>query len=628
MITQPEQKRLTVAFLVMLGLTLLIGIRFAWLMLKPAALPDPSYKSVSHVERGSIHDRNERLLAIQTQLFSVSAWRPRITQPEKTAAILAPLLGMEANSLEDILSGRNGGNFVYLKRKISVTEADAVRLALDKEKITGISLHPEPGRSYPERNMISHLLGYVGTDNIGLDGIEYTFNHVLAPPTALAGPTPVHGNRISLTIDLNTQFLVRKVAEKAFITNNPDSIMILVMDARNGEILSWVSLPDFDPNTYQKFAPEARMNRPAVFTYEPGSVFKIFSIASLLDLGAITPDTLLDTSGGFNPEIFVKYDIPQITDLADYGIIRGDEILVHSSNVGSALASENAEARPFFNKLRDFGFGKRTGLPLPGESSGILMPPEKWSVRSKPTIAIGQEVGVSAIQMITAATVLANDGILLKPQIIKRITAPDGSVLKEYGREPVLQVLSAETAQSVLLMMEQGVSRPDGTARRAAVPGLRLSAKTGTAQVADPATGQYSAEKYVASILGIFPTENPRLIVYVVFETPKGDSYYGGRIAAPVLKEVITTLSPWYNIPVAGNTVIRHPGEVRMSIRPPLPGGPLLPDFTGYSKREVLVWLEENRVSFDFSGEGWVTGQSPPPGTRITPDLVLRLDFR
>jgi cell division protein FtsI (penicillin-binding protein 3) len=628
MISQPERKRLTIAILIMISLSLLILLRYAWLMLKPAALPDPVYKSASHVERGSLHDRNERLLAIQTQLFSVSAWLPQVSEPEETAALLSPILGINQTSLTAALTDSSGGNFLYLKRKASITEADAINLLMEKKKLRGITLSPEPGRNYPERNLVSHLVGYVGTDNIGLDGIEYTFNHVLAPASALEGPNPVHGNRISLTIDLNTQFMVRKIAEKAFLENNPESIMILVMDARTGEILSWVSLPDYDPNTYQKYDQSSRMNRPAVFTYEPGSVFKIFTIASLFDLGVISPDQLFDTSAGYDPEIFKKYGITRITDVVNYGVIRADEILVHSSNVASAMASENTTAPILYGKLRDFGFGKRTGVPLPGESSGILMPPEKWSIRTKPTITLGQELGVSAVQVISAATVFTNGGILLKPQIIKRITAPDGSILKEYGREPLHQVISAETAEAVLLMMEQGVSREDGTAKRARVPGLRVSAKTGTAQVADPVTGHYSSDKYVASTLGIFPTENPKLIVYVVFETPKGDSYYGGRIAAPVLKEVVTALAPYYNIPVAGNTLMNHSGQVRLSVREPLPDGKAIPDFSGYSKREVLIWFERNKIPFEVEGEGWVTAQSPPPGTEITRQTKIKLVFR
>ena len=226
--------------------------------------------------------------------------------------------------------------------------------------------------------------------------------------------------------------------------------------------------------------------------YEPGSVFKVFSWASLIDREAVTGDDIFDTRGGYEPEVFRRYGIPPITDLSNYGILDLRGALVHSSNVAVAMATENIDNDDFLTMLKNFGFGAPTGLPLPGESHGLLKPVSAWSARSKPTMAIGQEVGVSAVQIAAAATTLANGGVLLQPRIVKDVVAADGTVIKEYPRNPVREVISPKTATTMLQLMEQTVADPGGTARRAAVPGLRISAKSGTAQITDPETGNYS----------------------------------------------------------------------------------------------------------------------------------------
>jgi cell division protein FtsI (penicillin-binding protein 3) len=225
--------------------------------------------------------------------------------------------------------------------------------------------------------------------------------------------------------------------------------------------------------------------------------------------------------------------------------------------------------------------------------------------------------------MITAATALANGGVLLRPRIVARVVSPDGSTVKEYPREPVREVLSPKTAETLLAMMEQAVASPEGTVRRARVPGLRISAKSGTAQIADPETGTYSEDRFLSSVLAIFPTEDPRLIVYVVLENPKGFSYYGGRIASPVVKEIATVLSPYFGIPVGGNRVVSHPGTVRITRPEPEPLGEVLPDLTGYSKRMLLPYLTREGMSWSVNGEGWVVFQFPPPGTPIEPGMSV-----
>ena len=625
----PMNGRFRIFFIILLAATGLLIIQYAHIMLfgkTPGVGDTPSFPEL---QRGAIYDRNGRLMAIQTRLDSVTGWIPEFKDPDKTAALLADILNMDETELAQRFKDPDRQGFLYIKRQISPTESNLVNELIQAGSIPGIRLEPDLGRSYPEKELASHVIGYVGTDNIGLDGLEYTFNQVLAPPEISTSDEKIlYGNDVYLTLDLNAQYITEQIARKTMETQNPDGLMILVMGADTGELYSYVSLPSFDPNKFNRYSAAQRNNLPVTLTYEPGSVMKIFSIASFLELGGIKVTDEFDTTGGYNPEIFRKYKIPPITDLGAYGVLDTTGILIHSSNVGTSLASESVGSRDFYNMLKNFGFGSKTGLPLPGESSGILNTPDKWSVRSKPTIAFGQEIGVSAIQMITAATVFCNDGELLEPHIVKKVVSPSGEVVKEYNRKAVREVISPEVAESVRLMMEQVVSSPVGTVRRAQVPGLRISGKSGTAQKVDPETGTYSDTDYMSSVLALFPTDKPKLIVYVLLQVPKGQSIYGGRIASPIVKELAEKLSPYYGIPIAGNTVINHDGKVHLHAENRVVVKDVLPDFTGLSKREVMAALEGTNISLSVKGEGWVVFQFPPAGEPVDENTSIFLEFK
>ncbi len=623
------QKRFNIFFLFLMGMTFLLILQYAKIMLLEEPLRPREPLVFPELQRGAIYDRTGKLMAIQTRLHSVTAWLPDVKDPETVALRLADILNLDAEKLKNRFNDPDRQGFLYIKRQLSPTESNLVKEFINDRKVEGIYLEPEMGRSYPEKDLAAHILGYAGTDNIGLDGIEYTFNQVLAPPEITREKEELlYGNDVFLTIDLDTQYITREIAFKAMKEHNPEGLVIMVMGARTGELYSYVSLPSFDPNNFNRYSESQRNNLPVTLTYEPGSVMKIFTLASFMELGGVKADESFDTSHGYNPDVFRKYRIPPITDLGNYGILDTTGILIHSSNVGMALASDRVDEQSFYNMLKNFGFGNKTGIPLPGESSGILNPLSQWSVRSKPTIAFGQEIGVSAIQMITAATVFANGGSLLKPRIVRKVVSPSGEVIKDYKREVVRNVVSPEVAESILLMMEQVVTSPVGTVRRARVPGLRISGKSGTAQRIDPETGTYSDADYMASVLALFPTEDPKLIVYVILQFPKGGSIYGGRIASPIVKELAEQLSPLYGIPIAGNRVLEHDGSIHLKETKKLPPSKTLPDFTGLSKREVMASLEGSPLPLSLKGEGWVIFQFPPAGTPIDKETTLFLEFR
>lgn len=620
-------KRFKVFFALLIVLTLTVLFRYAYIMLSPA----PGIETVSfpQVERGPILDRYGRLLALQTELYSVEAWIPSIENPEQTARLLSEnLTDVEYDSLIQRLSSQNGARFLYIKRKISPTETEKLRSLIREGRLKGISVRPEYGRNYPEKELAAHVIGYTGTDNVGLEGIEYKFNSILSPPVISAEKDIMYGNQVYLTIDSNIQYITEQIAERAYIENKAEKVMILVMGAKTGEILSYVSVPTFDPNDFQSYPLRNRENHPVSFAYEPGSVFKIFSVASFLELEGITEEDSFDTTGGYNPEVFQRSNTTPINDLGNYGILNAETTLKYSSNVGVSYMSETVGSDEYYTMLRNFGFGQTTGIPLNGESNGILRDPSLWSVGSKATISFGQEIAVSAIQVISAATVFANSGVLLKPRIVRKVVAPDGTVLKEYNREPVREVISPETAQSVLKMMQTVTE--EGTARRARIEGFNISAKTGTAEMADKENGGYSTTDFLGSILAIFPTEEPEIIVYIVIDRPMGDYTYGGRIGSPLVKELAEELIPIMGLDTTTSKRFIHTENIRLNKMELVSEDGAMPDMRGFSKREVLDFLREHNLKGNLKGEGWAVFQFPPPGpeSEIRENMTVYVEFK
>jgi cell division protein FtsI (penicillin-binding protein 3) len=608
-----------------IGLALVVKL-FHLMVLVPAREGEQALV-LPEVDRGAILDRQGRLLAVTSRQKTVSAWVPGITAPEETADILARTLGLSAADIRE--NWRRHPGYAIVKRRIGAPEAAALQALRDAGKLAGVKLEDEPGRFYPEGRLASHVIGYVGSDNVPWDGIEYTFNNELAPQPVGTVRGTVFGNQVVLTLDVNVEYLVEKTARAALASTRADSITILVMEARSGEILAYSALPDFDPNEFQKESPQVDRaslpNRPIASAYEPGSVFKIFSMASLLDLGAVTPESRF-TCPGYYEQRLRDGSVIRINCIREHGEVTPQLILKYSCNAGAGYASDRADSDSFAAMLTRFGFGKTTGLPLLGETAGLLRKPSQWSARSKATIAMGQEVSASALQVITAATAIANGGVLLKPLIVRRIVSPEGKVVKEFGREPLWEAVSPATARQVLSMMETATEE-GGTARRAAVPGIRISAKTGTAQVASRDTGTYSEKDFIASMLGIFPTDDPRYIVYVVIQNPRGESYYGSTIAAPVFRDIAVSLADYAGIPREGSQVVSHPGEMKVKLPRKVDVSGVMPDLRGTPKRLLLPLLLRDDLSVRIRGSGSVVRQDPPPGTALSRGSVITLEL-
>jgi cell division protein FtsI (penicillin-binding protein 3) len=606
--------------LILFGIAVLLILwRYISLMLlTPDTIINPAQRTV--VERGPILDRNGRILAIQTELESVTAWKPEMDSLDDTAELLAPVIALSAQSIVDILSGPS--SFAYIKRKITQSESVSVRKLINSEQLPGIHLQREFDRTYPEEHLASHVLGIVDVDNRGLEGLELAYDSLLSPFVDDTALDTVYGSQIFLTLDVNIQYMAESVARETLEEHEADSVMILVMEAKTGNLLALASIPDFNPNVYNNFPQLNRQNRPAVSAYEPGSVFKIFSIAALLEVGGISQHSEFFCAGYYeHPDIPVP-----ITCLNTHGEVTPTDIIKYSCNAGAAYASETVDAQLFHDMLVRFGFGTETALPFPGESNGMLTNTSRWSARSKPTLAFGQEISTSAIQMITAASTFANGGFMLEPHIVQQIVSPEGAVIEKTVRKPLVDAVSAETAQAMLLMMETA-TQSGGTARRAAIEGIRVSAKTGTAQVFDPSTGTYSDEDFTASCLAIFPTDSPELIVYVVIDHPKAGETYGGRIAAPVVSKLGESIVNYLDIPRTGEPAFTHDGTVRIHGLPQVTVGEAVPDFSSYSKRQLLPLLDVDELNVVITGSGWVVRQDPTAGTRVKPGMRLLLEL-
>ena len=571
------------------------------------------------VERGPILDRNGRVLALTIERDSVTAWVPAVTSPEDSAELLARILDTAA---EEVLERLRGDGFVFVRRHVTPEQSARIRAALDSGQLQGIDLRPEQTRSYPEGALAAHLLGFVGVDNVGLEGIENTFNYVLAPDTITADGTGVFGNRVFLTIDVEVQHAMEALAAATRKEHDADAVFIIVADARSGEIMGYAAQPGFDPNNYAAFPSERWRNAIATDSYEPGSVFKVFTMGALLQTGAVTT-SMTFPSPGYYRRTLPNGGVVRIGDLGVYGNLVPEQILRYSSNAGTAHASDQIDAHSFYRMLRAFGFGEPTGVPLLGESPGLLRPVAEWSGRSKPTIAIGHEISVTPLQIVQAATALTNGGTLLRPQLVRKIVAADGTLVKPFAPEPIRTVLAPETAATILAMMETVAE--EGTGRLALLDGYRIGAKTGTAQVFDPNEGSYSDEHLIASILGVLPADAPRFIAYVVIQHPKGNQRYGGLIAAPVLHEVAAFLAAYYRLPREDEEPLLHPAHIMVSATPHLTLDSELPNLVGLPKRRLLPLLAMADLRLALHGSGYVVRQAPAPGSPLTPERTVHV---
>ena len=580
--------------------------------------------SAPPVQRGSIVDRNGKPLAVQTNFYHVGVTPHLVRNKAQFADDVSGPLGMESSDIMRILEQNSAASFVYLKKKITQTSYAELKKITDAKGYVYVNYDRIPGRIYPENALASQLIGYMGDDGKGLAGIEYSMQSYLQPSEKDGNAKESQEKNVYLTIDANLQYKLEEIARDTMRTTQAESMMLIAADAKNGEILSYISLPSANLNEYSYASVAETVDRPAMEAYEPGSVFKIFTVSVACDQGLIRPDDSFLCDGMYERRI-KGGEAVRIKCLDRHGWLTARDALKYSCNDVLGQISDRISDDDFIAKIRALGFGQRTEIELPGETYGSVKDSDSalWSVRSKPTIAIGQEISVSALQMVQAATAIANKGIPLKLTLVKRITNKDGSVFYEHTTVPKERVLKQSTAEYVLSCME--TTATSGTGSRARLNDISLGVKTGTAQMASK-SGGYSTTDFLSNCMAIFPVEDPQIILYIVVEKAKGETY-AGRIVAPVIAKAADEIIDYLGMSRGDAASLEHSGKISISAARPIILGKKLPDFTGLSKRDIMNLVNSNGIQVKINGSGWVKSQNPAPGTPVSENMIIELNL-
>ena len=617
--------RLWIIFVLFSLLAILIIVTYGKISFSP--VESRSVKKIE-IERGAILDRNGRPLAVSTKFYHVGV-KPSVVKKYKTE--LANCLALPMNTTpEEILNKIDNAStdFIYLKKRVSESEYEKIIYALNNANLSGVSFDEITGRIYPENALASQVIGYMGDAGVGLAGIEYSMNSLLTPDISSVNQAYVSesvgkGKNIYLTIDANLQYKLEKIAKSAMETTQAESMMLVAAEAKTGEILSYISLPSTNLNEYPQATATEKLDRPSGIAYEPGSVFKIFSVASFIDSKAISENDKFLCDGrceivGSSGEKAV------ITCLDHHGWITAREALQYSCNDALAQMSQKINSEKFLEYLRNFGFGSKTALNLPAETKGSVKTTSDrfWSVRSKPTISIGQEISVSAVQMVQATSALANEGVPVELSLISKINSYDGTV--EYEHKPVFKdsVVSKSTAKYLLSCME--TTAKAGTGSRANISDVSIGVKTGTAQMLDPETGGYSETDFVSNCVAVFPIEDPEIILYIVITKAKGETY-AGRIVAPVIGDAADVIIDHLGMARSNATSLVQSRQITVYTDNPINLEETIPDFTGTPKRLLINLLNRKDIEVSINGDGYVVSQYPEPGTPISKGMVIEL---
>lgn len=633
--------------------------------------------------RGPVLDRSERELARTIDTTSVFIAPDEFkkhkedTDAQIAAAIqstsqsLASLLGLDQKALlNQISEARSSGRrFLWIARRIAPEKAEL----LEKMELAGVHTRKEPKRFYPNGSLAANVLGFVGLDGNGLAGIEQVYNEkIIGEPGKIFiekdslgrayESTEVQGRpgqTIVLTIDQSIQYEAEAALTAAITQSGAKAGTAIVLDPHTGDILALANAPTFDPNDVGAAAPAARANWALQNIYEPGSTFKIIAFSAAIEKGLAKPDDHIDCQMG---SITVAKRV--IHDHKPFGNLTIADALAKSSNVAAIKLGLRVGDPTMYEYITRFGFGARTGIELPGETAGLVRPLSRWQPSSIGSVAIGQEVGVTPLQMVAAFGALANDGVRIAPHLIREIR--NGNGVATYRPNPEQhRVISRETAGALRGMLE-GVTL-NGTAKKAQVDGYSAAGKTGTAQKIDPITKTYSATKFVASFVGFAPVNNPAVVIIVVIDEP-GGSYHGGDVAAPVFRQIAERILPEmgvmpdtdFNNPQLIARVAQTPAEIqqeekrranevkteesRESTMPQVAardnrGGEivyavatdnaiLMPDLRGRSVRDVARACARLGMQVEARGEGGrVVGQMPQAGSALRPGQTVYVDF-
>ena len=600
-------------------------------------------------KRGEILDRKGRVLAYSVDADSVFADPSEIEDPDAIAAAVCAALddcdGRERSSIAAKL--RRDSQFVYVARKVSPAEEQRIR----ELKLKGIDFVKESRRYYPNLALAAHLLGYVGTENNGLAGLEAAYDSQVR---GLEGKVLVQtdarqhaifsrverqataGADLELTIDHYLQYVAERELRAGVEENNAQSGAAVVMDPNSGEILALANWPTFNPNVYGRAAEERRRNRAIQDLYEPGSTFKVVTASAALEEQVIAPDDPIDCRPGR-----ISFGSRTIRDMHAYGVLPFTDVIVKSSNVGAIKVGLRLGPERLGRYVSRFGFGQTLAPDFPGENAGIVWNPARLDSSALASVSMGYQVGVTPLQMAAALSSVANGGTLYEPRVVRAFVK--GGRRVEVPHKALRRTISEHTAATLTTIMEEVVER--GTAKAAAIDGYTIAGKTGTA--ARLVDGRYSKSEYNASFVGFLPSRSPALTIIVVIDSPHGRGYTGGAVAAPIFKRIAEAslrhlgIAPTINAPPpvlvvrneagAGEAISARPVSAPAALAAIERERPdVMPDLRGLSARDALRALTRIGMSARMSGDGFVIEQSPAAGTPLVPGdaALLKLGRR
>ncbi|HWP92322.1 MAG TPA: penicillin-binding transpeptidase domain-containing protein [Thermodesulfobacteriota bacterium] len=565
--------------------------------------------------RGRILDINKKELAINVDAVSSYVHPGNVKDPKQFSLVLSKLVKRPQKEVLNMLLSQKP--FVWITR---LGEPELIS-KLKSANLDGIGFVDEPKRVYPNGHLAGQVLGFTNIDSKGIEGIEYEFEsllagspgritvkrdargrHIISTPTDVEAS--VSGYDIILHLDSQIQYIVEKELKEGIKKASAEKGMALLMDPETGAILAMASYPFFDPNEFNKYSGDSRRNLPIWYSFEPGSTIKMFLAAAALEDKKVNLSSKFDCENGKR-----KVGPYFINDVHPYGVLNVAQIVELSSNVCASKIAETLGKDRFHAYLRSFGFGEKTEIDLPGESTGRLASPKKWGPVELATLSFGQGISVTAIQLASALSAIANGGYLLKPRVVKEIVSPDGKVVKGNEPEVVGRVISYDTAETIKGILEGVVE--NGTGKQASIPGYRVAGKTGTAQIPNPETGGYYSNRYLSSFIGFAPVDDPKITLVIVVENPK-TSNYGGVVAAPIFRAITEKVLFYKGIPP-------QKGFVEAKI---------MPDLRGKSARDILRWAEKEGLKVKLTGSGYVKDQKPRAGERIKADTVCSVELR
>ncbi|MGB9802918.1 penicillin-binding transpeptidase domain-containing protein, partial [Desulfofundulus sp.] len=560
-------------------------------------------------------------LVTSVPVYSIYAHPDQIKDPGQTADKVASVLGISRDEVYKKLAGREP--FVWLEHRV---EFDRVRKL---QGVNGLGFVESSTRFYKQGNLAAAVLGFVGDDNQGLNGLEKSYDTELRgvpgkmvleidaqgrqiPQSGVVLQPSEAGNNLVLTLDQTIQYYVERELDRIVSDYQPKWATILVMDPRTGEILAMGSRPTFDPSHWQKFSRETWEKNPVtLYTYEPGSTFKMVTAAAALEEGVVRPSDWFNDTG----YIVVKGRRIYCWDRRGHGKESFAQAVGNSCNpvfvqVGLKLGRER-----FYKYVRGFGFGTPTGIDLPGEESGVVLPEASASELDVATMAIGQSIAVTPIQLLSAVSAIANGGYLMQPHVVRAVEDGSGKIIRAIAPRVIRQVISKDTARELAGLLEKVVL--EGTGKKALVEGYRVAGKTGTAQV--PGPGGYVEGKYVASFAGFAPAGDPRIAVLVVVAEPRGQEYHGGEVAAPAFSAVVRDTLRYLGVPEDPGREVQRPSTGRSGLV-------AVPNVVGFPVADACWLLQEWGLrSWSPGKTGLVTGQEPAAGMRVSPGTTVSL---